>query len=367
MNLYVLIRIGAIYLCSFIAAAQDSARVKPAFSYGSYGHYGFIFAHTNDVENTANSFPKGITASLNWQRTDKQILDQYNCFPRHSLLLAFYDFDNTILGRGANVAYSLEPHFVMTKGLSLYPKVSVGAAFLSNPNDRFKNPTNNSYSLPVNAYLALGAGMRWQFSPTWAINLNAEYQHNSNGGLREPNRGINWPTLGIGVEYSPKKMELKKFVRTAERPQQFKSRRVDVALLGVMKGGDFSGSRRYYPITGIQFTNSWQASRLHAWTVSTEFFHDQFMQERLNSMGVETSGYRGGLLAGHEFLLGRFIFSQQLGVYWLGQKNNDLMYHRWGLHYYFLPNWAVGINLRAHKQVADFTDVRVTYSFHHRK
>lgn len=363
MNRISIAVILAIELVTAVAAAQDSMRTAPAFSYALFGNYGFIFAHTNDVENTANSFPRGITAAFNWQRTDNQILNQYNCFPRHSFLLAFYDFDNSILGRGVNAAYSLEPHFMMNSWLSLYPKVSVGAAFLSNPNDPVKNPTNNSYSLPVSAYLALGVGMRWQFSPMWAVNLNAEYQHVSNGGLREPNKGINWPTFGLGMEYSAKGLQLKKFVRTIERREQSKSRRIDIALLGVVKGGDFGGSRKYYPITGFNLTSSRQASRLHAWTVGVEFFHDQFLQERLSSTGVKTTGYRGGLLAGHEFLLGRFVFSQQLGVYWLGQNNNDLVYHRWGLNYNFLPNWAVGVNLRAHKQVADFTDVRVTYSF----
>jgi Lipid A 3-O-deacylase (PagL) len=352
----------AVCICTCMHA-QDSLLTKPSFSYSLFGNYGFIFAHSEDVENTANSFPAGITATFNWQRTDKQILDQYNCFPRHSLLIGFYDFDNSILGRGLNLAYSLEPHFMMSHHLSFYPKVSIGAAFLSNPYDAVKNPANNSYSLPVSAYIALGVGARWQFSPQWAAHLNAEYQHVSNGGLREPNKGINWPTMGFGIEFAPKKLELKKFVRTRESNESFKSRRMDLAILAVVKGGDFSGERKYYPIAGTNFTISWQVSRLHAWTISTEFYHDQFMQERLAGDGVETDGYRGGFLAGHEFLLGKFIFSQQMGIYWLGQNNNDLIYHRWGLNYFFLPKWALGVNLRAHKQVADFTDVRLTYSF----
>ena len=339
---------------------QTIEDTQSKFSTSFYGNYGFIFAHSNDVENTANSFPVGITASFNWQRTDKQILDQYNCFPRQSLLIGVYDFDNSILGRGINLAYSLEPHFMMSNHLSFYPKVSVGAAFLSNPSDPIKNPTNNSYSLPVSTYIALGVGARWQFSPSWAINLNAEYQHVSNGGLKEPNKGINWPTVGFGVEFAPKNLELRKFMRTKENNESFRARRMEISLLGVVKGGDFSGARKYYPITGINFTHSWQVSRLHVWTAASEFFHDQFMQERLESDGIITNGYRGGFLAGHEFLLGKFIFSQQIGIYWMGQNNNDLLYHRWGLNYFFLPKWAVGVNLRAHKQVADFTDVRVT-------
>ncbi|MFM7859567.1 MAG: hypothetical protein ACKO96_48490, partial [Flammeovirgaceae bacterium] len=91
-------------LFSVCACAQDTLNTKSVFSYSLFANYGFIFAHSQDVENTANSFPRGITATLNWQRTDKQILDQYNCFPRHSLLVGFYDFDNAVLGRGLNLA-----------------------------------------------------------------------------------------------------------------------------------------------------------------------------------------------------------------------------------------------------------------------
>jgi hypothetical protein len=341
--------------------AQDLLKTKPFFSYGLQANYGFVFAHSNDVENTANSFPRGLTATFNWQRTDKQILDQYNCFPRQSILLAFYDFDNSILGRGVNLAYSLEPHFMMNRNLSFYPKVSIGAAILSNPSDPIKNPTNKSYSLPISAYLALGIGTRWQFDRRWAINLTVEYQHVSNGGLREPNLGINWPTAGLGIEYSPKGLELKRYERTKESNETYRALRLDVGILGIVKGGNINELRVYEPIVGINFLASKQVSRLHAWTAAIEFYQDQFLVERLESESIKSRGIRSGLLAGHEFLLGKFIFSQQIGIYLLGRYNNDLVYHRWGLQYSFLPRWSVGVNLKAHKQVADFTDLRVSY------
>jgi hypothetical protein len=344
-----------------LAFAQDSLKTKPLFSYGLQANYGFVFAHSNDVENTANSFPRGLTATFNWQRTDQQILDRYNCFPRQSLLLAFYDFDNSILGRGVNLAYALEPHFMMNKSLSFYPKVAIGAAILSNPADPVKNPTNKSYSLPVSAYLALGVGVRWQFNSQWAISLSAEYQHVSNGGLREPNLGINWPTAGLGIEYSPKGLALKKYERTKESNDAHRALRLSVGMFGVVKGGNIKEVRFYEPIVGLNFLASKQVSRLHAWTAAIEFYQDQFLIERLASESIQSGGMRSGLLMGHEFLMGRFIFSQQIGIYLHGQYNNDLVYHRWGLHYSFLPRWSVGVNLKAHKQVADFTDVRVSY------
>lgn len=354
------------FLIENTSLAQDSLKRKALFSYGLQANYGFVFAHAQDVENTANSFPRGFSTTLNWQRTDKQILDQYNCFPRQSLLLAFYDFDNSILGRGVNIAYTLEPHFMLNSHLSFYPKVSIGAALLSNPFDPIKNPTNNSYSLPVSAYLALGVGMRWQFNSSLAINISAEYQHVSNGGLREPNRGINWPTSGLGVEYSPKGLLLKRYDRTKESNEKYRALRLDIGIFGIVKGGNINEIRFYEPIVGIHFLASKQVSRLHAWTAAIEVYQDQFLIERLSGESIQSGGMRSGLLAGHEFLMGRFIFSQQIGIYLLGQYNNDLVYHRWGLQYSFLPRWGVGVNLKAHKQVADFTDVRIVYSMRKR-
>jgi hypothetical protein len=42
-------------------------------------------------------------------------------------------------------------------------------------------------------------GLRWRLSERTAINLSGVYQHNSNGGLKEPNPGLNTfgPTVGL--------------------------------------------------------------------------------------------------------------------------------------------------------------------------
>ena len=67
---------------------------------------------------------------------------------------------------------------------------------------------------------------------------------------------------------------------------------------------------------------------------------------------------------GHEFLLGKFLFSQQIG-YYLFKKHvpSDNWYHRWGLVYRFNQKINFGINLKVHRHIADFIDFRIGYSF----
>jgi hypothetical protein len=88
------------------------------------------------------------------------------------------------------------------------------------------------------------------------------------------------------------------------------------------------------------------------------------MKENLRRDGSNKSNIRYGLTFGHEFLLGNFIFSQQLGYYAFNESAYfSNMYHRWGLLYKTKSNLNMGVNLLAHAQVANFIDFRVVYSF----
>ena len=70
------------------------------------------------------------------------------------------------------------------------------------------------------------------------------------------------------------------------------------------------------------------------------------------------------LALGHEFLLGRFLFSQQFGIYlYKPYRVGDDVYQRYGLVYRATDRFQVGINLKAHKHVADFLDIMLGMNF----
>ncbi len=344
--------------------SQDSVAAKSPlmFSISMYVNRGSVLPHSEKIKSVSTANPLGFTVGLNWQRTTRYDFDRYRCLPRHSLQIAYYDLDKESLGKGVNISYGLEPHFMVAKPISVYPKFSIGLGFLTTPYDSISNSLNKAYSLPVNVYLSLGVGVRYQISKHWATSLVAEFQHISNGGLYKPNIGMNWPTIGFGFEFSPGGLELPKNYRSTTSKEKPHSRRLDAQLFGVLKYGDFNGTGLYYPISGLNFTHSWQVSQIHAWTAAAEIYQDSYLRDHDMAGGITTSGTRVGILAGHEFLLTKFIFSQQIGFYLSDTHRQNLMYHRWGLQYYFISRWSVGFNLMVHGQTADFTDLRLTYS-----
>ena len=216
--------------------------------------HGFIFAHSPAVENTKGAKPTGAEFIINWRKSDAQAWNLCNCFPANGLLLAYYDYDSDILGRSYTAAYSLEPAYRIGKRNLLYLRLASGLSYLTNPYDSIKNPTNASYSSHVSGYLLLGLGVSFALNEKWRTNISANYQHESNGGLRQPNKGINWPTAGISFSYEPNPRPLYQGVRQKDKSWKSYGPRWEVATFGVARRiTDSNGKKNEIAIDWIEF------------------------------------------------------------------------------------------------------------------
>jgi hypothetical protein len=359
--------------CSSAQAQADASSIgkglhkeKSLFSVAAGYQRGFIFAHSEAVQNTRGSHPSGAELVLGWQRNDKAVWDQCNCYPRKGVLLAYYDYDNAILGSSINAAYFLEPAYRLNDKLLFSIKGAAGLSYLTHPFDSIKNPGNQSYSTNLSAYLLVGAGFWVRLNRQWWLNASANYQHVSNGGLREPNKGINWPTAGLALSYQKTSRPFYTSVRTKEKFWKDHALRWNATLFGMARRSPHDGGGRQLPLVGVAVQASKQVGRINALNLGLEVYRDEKLRVQLKKDSIEASSVKAGLLAGHTFLLGRFLFSQHLGIYLFDQTPyHDLLYHRWGVQYALSRNTGTGFSLQAHRQVAEFVDLRFTYTFQH--
>lgn len=343
----------------------NPSKEKSLFSFGMGIQHGFIFAHTEEVQNTKGARPTGIEAILGWQRNDAAIFDLCHCYPRQGLLLAYYDYDVALLGKSATAAYFLEPTYRISDRVSFSFKGSMGVSYLTNPFDSISNPGNQSYSTHLSIYLLVGIGTWVRLSEKWWVNPNINYQHISNGGSSQPNKGINWPTAGIAVTYQPVSRPWYTGTRTTANYWRDYPTRYNVSLLGtVRRGYDEAGERERYGVMGLALQAGRQVGALNMLTLGAEVYRDEELKEKLRRDGLNASAVKAGILVGHEFLLGRFQFGQGLGVYVFDQTPYyDRIYHRWGLQYRIKHHISVGVNLLAHRHIAEFVDFRIGYTF----
>ncbi|WP_375580687.1 acyloxyacyl hydrolase [Marivirga tractuosa] len=343
----------------------DTAQQEPLFSIGLGMQYGFIFAHSVDVQNTSGARPFGVEANLSWQRNDSASFALCHCYPRQGLLLAYYDYDVGLLGKSGTAAYFLEPTYRIGERVLLSMKGAAGLSYLNNPYDSISNPSNQSYSTNVSIYLLVGVGAWIRLSESWWLNPTINYQHISNGGMRQPNKGINWPTAGISVSYQPNFRPWYNSSRSTEKFWKDYSNRYDFSFLGTMiRGNNAAANRNRFVVGGIALQAGRQVGRLSMLTLGAEVYYDEKLKNRLQREGLDASPFKTGLLFGHEFLLGRFQFSQRLGVYIFDQTPYyDRIFHRWGIMYAINSHLSAGINLLAHRQKAEFIDFRLSYTF----
>jgi hypothetical protein len=344
---------------SDLCAQLDKPLELKGFTLGS--HYGFIFAHSEDVQNTAGANPFGVELIYTTQNLTEKAWQNCNCFLNTGFGFNYFDFDNAVLGKAASIFYNFEPQFKLTKKSKLLFDAFGGLSFLSNPYNANSNPSNRSYSLPVSIYVGLGVGVQYAITKQFQLSLVGNYLHISNGGIKDPNKGINWPTANIRLTYNPTNNELPNF--TKKNASYLKQKRLDIGTF-VSSKTIAIGEKERFLIYGVNVNYSHQIGRINALTLGNELIIDNALKENLKRAGINKSNLRNGFTIGHEFLLGNFIFSQQLGYYLFNESTYfSNVYHRWGLLYKTKSNLNMGINLLAHAQVANFIDFRVVYSF----
>jgi len=365
-------------LCAVIAghAQQDTGPNNEGEPYPTYTlrmHYGVIYAHTKLVENTAGAHPRGVEFELAKQFTDKARWEYYRCYARMGLAFSYFDFNTPILGRSFSASYFIEPNYRISHNASFFLRTAAGLSYLTNPHDSLKNPANQSYSLPVNAFLSVGVGINYNISPHVGLNFMASFQHNSNGGFLLPNHGVNFPTASLGVRYSLHNNAYPVYKK--EYTQSYAGNKVqyDAGVYYSPKSGYSAAwvSQRKF-LGGVFVQASKRVSTLDAITLATETYHDGGLASIKKNLGDNSPSTLVGLMIGHEFIFRRILFSTQLGYY--VYKNTKTfsalyfqefpaLYHRWGLRYKLNTHLYAGFNMLVHKQVADFIDVRVQYRF----
>ena len=340
---------------------KNDTDLKSVFSLSIKQHYGFVIIHSRSIRAIKNSYPVGTEFNFNWQKIDKKSWDLCHCYPRVGVLLSFFDFDNKeILGYGFTAGGFVEPFFRTDKKFNISFRIAAGLSLETKPYNEHANPENISYSLPVNQYSQLGLILHYRINPKIKATASSNYNHISNGGLKQPNKGINYPTLGVGLDYTPHPISFKNREKTDFKG--IKKQRYDLSISYFPK--KILANAKYFTVFGISTGISQQVGRISSLTVDLEWTWDHSLKWELEQLGKDKNYQRGGLLLGHEFLMGRFTFSQKIGPYIYDvAKYDDPVYQKYGINFHVTENIFTGIHIKAHRHIADFMSIKLGWTF----
>jgi hypothetical protein len=340
--------------------AQDTLR-NP-FSIGLRPHYGFIFSHSKTIKAISHSNPYGLEMDFNWLLTGQKAWNYCNCFPRHGISFSWFDFGNPdVLGHDFNLSYFVEPFIGYPNSLFGSIRFGGGVNYLTRPYDEETNPKNLFFSSPISFFLFLNAGINYRINDQWNARLAASYNHISNGGMREPNKGINFPTATLGVDYTFGPQPVAKRKKTNKQLIDKEKRRKFTAYAigkNVRRSEDKS-----YLVYGLVYETTRVIGRMNTLSLGVEWLSDGSLKEKYIRQGKDLDHHSGSVLIGHELVIGRFIFAQHMGVYIYSPPRDEEFYQRYSLMFHITDRLYTGFSLKSHADIADFMDLRIGISF----
>lgn len=343
---------------------QSTQNAGKYFVTGIRLNYGYIFAHTKSIEAAAHSNPLGIQADFSWHFTSDNAYNYCNCYPRLGFSFYYWDFKNPdILGQAFNLLAFAEPFFRPEKKLSFSVRLGMGISYLNNPYHELDNPENLCYSTQFAFALLFNFTIYYKITDHLQINLAGNYNHISNGGIKLPNKGLNYPSISLGLDYSLHQIQFTKrdkIKRSDFQPSNFIRTSVLLGFKGITEDD------KLYFIVGLLGKFGRRITQMSAFTGGIEFNID-YAEKQLSTIYNEipkNASYKLSLTGGYEYLLGKFALTFDLGLYLYNiNRSTDLLYQRYGVIYKIRDKICLGVNLKAHRHVADFFDIRIGYIF----
>lgn len=353
------------------ALSQVNDSSGSLFSVGFRIHRSFIIQHTKQLsDEVTGSYPWMAETDLNWHLRNRSTWDYCNCYPRTGISILYTDFNmQDILGKAVSVYAFIEPFIAAEYRLNYSIRFGIGPSYLTRIYNEETNPDNLFFSSPVSFLVLINFSVNYRITSRLTIRTTGSYNHISNGGYSEPNLGMNFPSIALGMDYSFNPAELPHRDPSYAWRGRTGRQRVDIAAGLSAKPSTSGMDEKIYPvyILSANFSNS--VGKLLALNGGMEWVNDRSLRMSLRENGPVNNSEnfpdhnRAGVLVGMDWLFGRFVFYQHLGIYiYSPVKPPSAVYQRYGLNYRFSRNLFAGVNIKAHGQDADFLDVRIGYT-----
>jgi hypothetical protein len=362
MRLWLISLFGLLILT--LAARSTAGQNTPVV--GLRADYGFIILHSQSIRPIGKSYPWGLSVDISRHYKSAKAYNSCLCFPRLGLSTTFWEFDNPkVLGQGLTSVFFIEPFFGAHNKLSFSFRSGLGLAYANRPYDAVHNPDNLSYSTRISFALLVGANINVRLNPHTMLRFAGNYNHISNGGMNEPNTGINYPTFSLGLDYYlHQQIAFTPFFQDDWKSNTDEKSWIFVHAFASAKQLSGSDKKNRYPIFGLLTEYWYRVSRINALSAGLEIMSNHNHRKEIQRAGLQYDHKKAGLLVGNVFLLGKFNFSQQFGIYLYDPyRRNAAVYQRYGLDWKFAKSFTTGIGLKAHGHVADFLEFRLGLLF----
>lgn len=351
-----------LFYTNIMAMPQDS--IKKPFSLGGKLHYGVILPHSELIRTLAFNNPFGIELNTNWLNYSQKAVSQLNCYSYTGLAINYIDFGHPKIGSSVNAWFYFEPMFRYQHKLGFGLRSGIGISYLSTVYDEVSNPENKFFASHIAFMLVLDLKIKYKISRKTELNASICYNHISNGGFKQPNYGMNFPTLTLGVRYHFKPVDLQPIVKEKLNPAKkvWKLKAELLTSIKVQNKTDIYDEKACFAYGIAAFANK-RLSKFSALNFGCEFIADGYVKEKIARAGLDSDYKRAAGFIGHDLIFGKVNFTINLGIYFYSPfKAKDPFYEKYNLQYTINKHLYTGVYMLAHGDAAEVMGLNVGFT-----
>jgi hypothetical protein len=346
-----------------IPAEADSI---PNIFLGFQLHYGYIIPHSESIKDISNTNPYGFEISRRKFHTTYKDWQVFNAYWISGVEASYFNFQNpNILGYAFAISAFAEPVICYGKRYFFTIKGGGGLSYHSKIYDPDNNPLNLFFSSRTSFPLYVSARFKYRIFDRTYFTLSGSYNHISNGGYKQPNKGMNFPTMAIGLEYFPMVPPAldNDFPARKERlkPGMYFTIQALTTVRVISEDENFPQKACF--VYGLHTLISKPFGQIYGINAGVEILCDGYIRESLIRDQVDLDYKRFSVTAGQNFTFGKTNFTQIFGVYlYSPNKARNPVYQKYELAYNIFKNFSLGVYIKAHAHVAESSGFIINYS-----
>jgi hypothetical protein len=258
------------------------------------------------------------------------------------------------------------------KGFNIFFRLGVGLGYLTKRYDRYKNYENLAIGSHFNGAVNLLFEARLPVGKKFVVSGGVSLVHFSNGGIKQPNYGLNMPGINFAMAYkvSPENPYLRKKLLPELYPFEFDGRRylgldLDIAF-GIKDMQSMLGRGNQYLVCSLWGNLLWPVSYKSRLGFGMDISYDGSDEKTLELQGQSVEHtiqlVKTGVAASYELAFSRMAIMLNLGWQLTGlDKRDGYVYEKLALRFSLTEDIYTALTLKANYGKADFITIGMGY------
>jgi len=342
-----------------LSAQVDTSRDKNYFSYSGSIHYGALLGYKETDPVIIFTNPYSIDLSLRKHSIGKKRWEKIYNYPSTTFSLSYYNYGiPREYGEAYSATGSYEFNLFRSEKRNIWLTTGIGLVYSTHKFHAENNPFNKAISTDIS--YALQGSLRYDYNLTEKVILNASFsfKHFSNATLGIPNNGMNFPLVGIGMTYLPKKPEVNYKKDTLKLLDKAGHLTVSygLALKKVLQIDDI------HKIFTISLYYDKPVTKYNSILLGIDAFYNKSLYYEYVKKGLpydETKvDYRQlALTLGQELFIGRIGVLVQGGLFvYQPHRFESNFYQKYGIKYHITKDFFLGSIVKVYTGTADYME-----------